>query len=152
MEGTNLQFEQVARLDTLRRRAERWSDVLIGHLVARYGIQAYAFELDRTRDFGSEQLRSATNAAASQQLWDLYRLSLRSAFEPYNTPNDREDQFRKSIVTSLFGWLPAGCFAETGLPTSPWVHRLLRTMHTDDVQDPTIRVLRPGLRRLQDHG
>jgi hypothetical protein len=136
VDGPQISGEQLARLDTLRRRAERWADVLIGHLVVRYGVTDYCFDLSRARDFGSEQLRTVTNATAHQQLWDLYRLSLRSAFEPYSLAMPRDEEFREALVSTICGWLPPDLFTESGLIKSPWVARFLRTVHATDAQDP----------------
>lgn len=54
-EGRQLPCGDLPWLDQLRRRCERWTDVLVGHLVNRYGVEEFAFDPDRAREFGRTQ-------------------------------------------------------------------------------------------------
>ena len=42
--GPGIDAEAVLRLNRLRRRAERWTDLLIGHLAGRYAVSEFAFD------------------------------------------------------------------------------------------------------------
>jgi hypothetical protein len=68
--------DPAATVDRFRRRCERWTDVLIGPLVARYGTAIYAHEARRAWEFGEELLSAELVAGAEQ----LRRAGFRTAF------------------------------------------------------------------------
>jgi hypothetical protein len=76
-----LPIERLAELDRTRRRVERWTDVLVGPLVARFGeeLADFAFDQRRAHDFGSQQ-SPARFQATSQPAWSFLMAGLRSAF------------------------------------------------------------------------
>lgn len=121
---------QLARIDQLRRRVERWTDVLLGQMVVRYGLTTYTIDAARSRDFGIEQLRMVTSPRAAQ-LWELYRLSLRSGLADYRHVSELDEQFRKSLIECLWGWVPPALFDDAGVLESPWISRFLCDMHPD---------------------
>jgi len=125
-----LQPAQLTWIDQLRRRVERWTDVLLGHIVVRYGLANYTIDPARSRDFGIEQLRMVTSPRAAQ-LWEMYRISLRSSFANYHDVSDLDAQFRQSLVECLWGWIPPTLFDEAGVLESPWVSRFLGDMEQD---------------------
>ena len=125
-----LQPAQLTWIDQLRRRVERWTDVLLGHLVVRYGLASYTIDPARSRDFGIEQLRMVTSPRAAQ-LWEVYRISLCSSFTDYQIVSELDSQFRQSLVECLWGWIPPALFNEAGVLESPWVSRFLCDMEPD---------------------
>ena len=68
--------EPVAALDRFRRRCERWTDMLIGPVLARYGTAAYAQDARRAWEFGEELLESENVPGAEQ----LREAGYRTAF------------------------------------------------------------------------
>lgn len=57
----SLPIERMAELDRLRRRIERWTDLLIGPYVARFGepLDVFAFDPRRARDLAKSNSRHA---------------------------------------------------------------------------------------------
>jgi hypothetical protein len=66
--------EAAASIDRFRRRCERWTDALIGPILARYGTSLFAHNPRRAWEFGEEQLGAATAVA------QLQRAGIRAAF------------------------------------------------------------------------
>jgi len=71
--------KNVVTLDQLRRRSERWTDLLLGHLVVRYPVAEFAFDRDRAYDFGSDQ-RSQQIENPQATVWKLIQAGLRISF------------------------------------------------------------------------
>ncbi len=64
-----LPSRETTAIDRLRRRVERWTDVLVGPMVIQYGVTDFAFDVERAKDHGPTQSPlsfSGPNAAASQ--------------------------------------------------------------------------------------
>lgn len=64
-----LPARQAVVVDRLRRRVERWTDVLVGPLVRKYDVTDFVFDVERARDFGTTQppaALSTMNLAMSQ--------------------------------------------------------------------------------------
>ncbi|HUQ71706.1 MAG TPA: hypothetical protein VM165_19410 [Planctomycetaceae bacterium] len=64
---------EFAELDRLRRRCERWTDVLLGPLVIRYGHAQYAHDARRAWDFGEDAASSVTCEITAKMLRSSYR-------------------------------------------------------------------------------
>ncbi|MDZ4688670.1 MAG: hypothetical protein SH850_26655 [Planctomycetaceae bacterium] len=64
---------EFAELDRLRRRCERWTDVLLGPLVIRYGHAQYAHDARRAWDFGEDGASSVTCDITAKMLRSSYR-------------------------------------------------------------------------------
>lgn len=62
-----ISHRQSAQLDKLRRRAERWTDLLLAHMVQFRAIEEYAFELPRVDDF-AETLAMGENRDVASSL------------------------------------------------------------------------------------
>ncbi|HUG89451.1 MAG TPA: hypothetical protein VML55_01370 [Planctomycetaceae bacterium] len=69
-DGRQLPAAEILRMDQLRRRCERWTDVLVGHLVCRYGVEDFAFDAARARDFGRTQYRHG-EVSPREPVWEL---------------------------------------------------------------------------------
>ena len=81
LHSTCLPVDQLAELDRLRRRVERWTDMLLGPLVTHYGneLADFAFDPRRARDFGAEQSQARFGTTA-RPAWSFLLAGLRSAF------------------------------------------------------------------------
>lgn len=54
---------EFAELDRLRRRCERWTDVLLGPLVVRFGLAQYAHDPRRAWDYGEDAAITSSDIA-----------------------------------------------------------------------------------------
>lgn len=114
LHSTVLPADQLSDLDRLRRRVERWTDVLLGPLVAHYGdeLANFAFDARRAREFATEQM-SARFRSTSQPAWSFLLAGLRTAFpggpsvSPSNDPT-------LPILRSMLALFPEDAFQSSG--------------------------------------
>ncbi len=71
--------DPAAAIDRFRRRCERWTDVLIGPVLARHGTAMFAHDPRRAWEFGEEQLTSEAVAGADQLMQASFRAAFRDA-------------------------------------------------------------------------
>ena len=114
LHSTILPADQLGELDRLRRRVERWTDVLIGPLIAHYGddLADFAFDARRAREFAVDQM-SARFRSTSQPAWSFLLAGLRSAFpdEP-STPPLKDPVL--PILRSMLALYPEEAFQSSG--------------------------------------
>ena len=68
-----------ARVDALRNRAQRWTDLLIAHILQRFDLWEISFDVQRAKDFAEEHLRQNI-CAPDSRVWNLILVGLRIAF------------------------------------------------------------------------
>jgi len=74
--GSDVPLHELIELDRLRRRAERWTDVLIAPMVVRYPVGEFAFDEQRARDFAQD----LESRGPSHRLWALILAGVQLAF------------------------------------------------------------------------
>ena len=77
--GPGIDAEAAVKLNRLRRRAERWTDLLVGHLAGMHDVSEFAFDPQRASDF-AEDLRHRSGLQGGRHVWPLVLASLRAAF------------------------------------------------------------------------
>lgn len=70
-----------AELDRLRRRCERWTDLLLGPLVVRHGFAHYAYDSRRAWDYGEDAESSPTSDLARKMWKSGYRAAFTGWFQ-----------------------------------------------------------------------
>jgi hypothetical protein len=127
LHSTALPADQLADLDRLRRRVERWTDVLIGPLMAHYGheLSVFAFDPRRAREFGEEQLH-ARFQSASQPAWSFLLAGLRSAFSNGSEIVSSNDP-AMPILRSIMALFPDNVFHAGGPMRSLVQSRIARS-------------------------
>jgi len=115
--------DEPGRIDQLRRQIERWTDVLVGHLVVRFGVSEFAFDAERARDFGEEQL-SENWGRRDLQSWDLYLTCLRTTFPPLRLSRGRLKYLREEQMRQMLSSFPAEVFGDEGTLKPVWLRRL----------------------------
>jgi hypothetical protein len=106
-------LEHLHRIDQVRRRVERWTDLLLGHLVERYQVEDFAFNAERSRDFGAQQLLQST-ARPREQVWALVLVGLRMAFPTAANASPPNEYFQHQIIASILNCFPADSFQPEG--------------------------------------
>ncbi|MES2791963.1 MAG: hypothetical protein V4719_20280 [Planctomycetota bacterium] len=124
---TTLGFEQLTKIDRIRRRVERWTDLLLGHLVESYRVDDFAFDPVRAREFGSQQLLQS-NERPRDQTWVLLLVGLQMAFPESPTPLPHE-LLQGEIAASILACFPPSAFQAAG-PFRPIIERGRQT-HED---------------------
>ncbi len=114
--ANSMPSERMAELDRLRRRVERWTDLVVGPYVARFGepLDAFAFDPRRAKDFGEEQFASRFQSIA-QPSWSFLLAGLRSAFPQTKqfTPSSNND-LMLPILRSILASFPDDAFGGEG--------------------------------------
>ena len=104
---------EFARIDKVRRQVERWTDLLLSPLVDGPGLEDFAFEADRVRDF-SPGLRPEIRALRGE----LTMAGLRTAFAPFCDPLVCAAE-QMAVVTAILAAFPDSAFAP-GSPLEAW--------------------------------
>lgn len=111
------------RLSGIRRRCERWTDLLVGYLTGLADVADFAIEPDRARDF-AEDLQYRSNLAGGRQAWPLVLSSLRAAFQQSLASESPNADLNAQIASSILACFPAELFDSTGMFRSLWLMRL----------------------------
>ena len=149
LHSTSLPADQLAELDRLRRRVERWVDVLLGPLVAHYGneLADFAFDPRRARDFGEEQSQ-ARFQSISHPRWSFLLAGLRSAFPSGSTAVSVNDP-TMPILRSVMALFPDNVFQAEGPIQSLRQSRIVRsseqTEGPPELSDNSLQRLRHDL-------
>ncbi len=117
---------QAAALNVVRKRAERWSDVLIGGLLQHGVSREFAVEADRAVDF-AEDLAERREQAGGRYAWTLTLTALGNAFADLLHPPAANPDANARLAASILGCFPAELFDSTGMLKSLWLTRLLAT-------------------------
>ncbi len=149
LHSTSLPADQLAELDRLRRRVERWVDVLLGPLIAHYGneLSDFAFDPRRARDFGEEQ-SPARFQSTSQPRWSFLLAGLRSAFPNGSTTVSSNDP-SMPILRSVMALFPDNVFQAEGPIQSLRQSRIVRSSEQSEgpleLSDESLQCLRHDL-------
>ena len=124
-------LEQGFRLNRLRRRAERWTDLLIGYLLKVGDVSHFAFQPDRARQF-ADDFRDRASMEGARYAWPLLLASLRAAFKTGLARVSPNGDLNAQIAASVLASLQPELLEAIGLLRSAWLMRM--TNVTDDAQ------------------
>jgi hypothetical protein len=121
--GPGVDAEGAVKLNHLRRRTERWTDLLVGHL-ARYGdVAEFAIDIDRAMEF-SRDLEFQTDQQGGRQAWPLLQASLRAAFQRGLSTTSPNEDLNAQIASAILSCFPSDLFDSIGLFRSLWLSRI----------------------------
>lgn len=103
----------MSQVDRIRRKSERWSDLLIGHLVLNYQLDEFAFESSRSLEFGQSQMREIISAT-DEPVWEFVLAGVRLAFSSIDGVAAPSDVWNRGIVRAILGSFPADSFDGVG--------------------------------------
>lgn len=101
-----------ADLDRLRRRCDRWTDLLIGTICGRDEFFQFAFNPDRARDFAEESREAGSSTSHPVEL--LVAAGVRLSFlgqlpeVAFNSPAFEQ------LIRAILGSLPTAAFEQDG--------------------------------------
>ncbi|HVU90409.1 MAG TPA: hypothetical protein VHD36_24000 [Pirellulales bacterium] len=106
------------RLDRLRRRAECWSDLLVGFISMTHDVCEFGSNAERARDF-ADDFRDE-----GPQAWSLMFASLRASFATaFDRPSPNAD-LNGEIAAGIVLCFQPEIFDSTGLLRPLWISRL----------------------------
>jgi hypothetical protein len=142
-------IEDIHGLEQLRRRSERWTDLLIGYLLARDEVAQFAFDPARALDFAHGIVRHE-RAGAGREAWSLTLESLRRAFRDLPCSTNPNTDLNERIAASILACFDPGTFESIGPFRSLWLSRLLS--HTSDAAGMLDQLLELDERRRGKRG
>lgn len=128
---TGLPLEEAVQLNRLRRRAERWTDLLLGHLWQEEADGELAFDRRRAADFASDH-RDDRVAQVSPHAWPLLFASLQAAFQQRLDARSPNFDLNEQIASGILACFGPDLFDGIGTVHSLWVVRLMAM--TSDTQ------------------
>ncbi|MDB5337919.1 MAG: hypothetical protein JWN70_3538 [Planctomycetaceae bacterium] len=143
---TTLGIEHLTNIDRIRRRVERWTDLMLGHLVETYQVDDFAFDSVRAREFGAQQLLQSSERPRDQ-VWVLLLVGLRMAF-PESEIAPPHELLQEEIVSSILACFPPAAFQAAG-PFKPILERRIPTPvepnPPQDIPTPVTSTSNPNL-------
>lgn len=124
--GRGISATDVAALNRLRRRTERWNDMLLGYLLPAVEISELAFSPGRTKDF-ADGLHYEKKQKWGQFAWPLVFSSLRAAFHSIGDVESPNADLNGRIAASVLSCFGPDLFDSTGRFQSVWQMRLTNT-------------------------
>ncbi len=115
--GTHLSPPIALELNRLRRKSERWTDLLLGRVAKAGDAGLYAFEPQRVADFAID---TETDGTA----WSLVRAGARAAFAAKICERSPNSDVNADVAAAILACLPSGSFLDSGLIQSPALARL----------------------------
>lgn len=143
LNGHAFSTQQAVTINRLRRRADRWTDVLIGGLWQLGAMDEFAVDAERAEDFAAE-LALRRHEPDGRNAWRLTLVSLRGAFHTGLSPIAANPDANARIVAGVLGCLQGELFDSTGLPRSLWLMRISAT--AGDAQGMINELLEPSPR------
>src|SRR3989304_254786 len=122
--GPGIDAESAVKLNRLRRRIERWTDMLLGYLYGLHNCSEFAFDPQRAKDF-SEDLHYQCKHPGGRHAWPLVLASLRAAFQHGQVAESPNADINGRIGSSILSCFQPELFDSTGLFCSMWLMRLM---------------------------
>jgi hypothetical protein len=146
-EGRILALGQIIELNRLRRRLERWADMLLSHFAGLIDTAEFAFEPARARDFADDLDRDSVGENR-QFTSELVLSSVRASFAgglAERTANPDLNRRIGSAVLELFGDQISEAI---GFIKPLWLQRIYRT--ANDAQQMIDELVRLDLGLIAD--
>ena len=105
--------DRVMQVDRLRRRCDRWTDLLIGPIAFKSDCFEFAFDTERSRDFGEEG-SIADPATGPHPIEHLVSAGLRLTFLKHLSPANLEEPEFAGLTQSVLSSLPECAFHRDG--------------------------------------
>ncbi|MDP6442282.1 MAG: hypothetical protein QGG36_25110 [Pirellulaceae bacterium] len=121
--GHAVDIEQAVELNRIRRKCERWTDMLLANLLPDYDPSEFCFDERRTGDFAAD-MRDEREQTLTPTSWNVVMTSLRASFGHgfvAHSPNaDLNDRIANSVNSSF----QAEMYDSTGVIKTNWMLRL----------------------------
>jgi hypothetical protein len=107
------QMSRAASLDRIRRRCDRWTDLLIGHVMGHEDIVDFAFDPERARDF-AEECRGEEPGEKGSPVELLVEAGLRLGFLGQLPDTALTSPQFQTLIQSILICLPQQAFERDG--------------------------------------
>jgi len=131
-DGRVISLPEAVKLNHLRRRCERWTDMLLAHLSNYTDIREFACDFDRARDF-AEDLDHESVHAEHRLTCQLVLGSLRASFADGLDNGSPNADVNRRIGSAVLAAFREEIADSTGLVKSAWLERISRTASDTEV-------------------
>lgn len=121
-----LSLADVARIDRLRRKVERWADLLLGPLVLQHDTGEFAFDARRAREFGRDYFDDQTSSQ-HEWTWRLLITGLHSSFAKSLLTRASAQSGLQLLCDAILKCIPADAFYSDGSPRGALSARISRS-------------------------
>lgn len=122
-QGPGINSYEALELNRLRRRAERWTDLLLGQVLLVADASPLAFDADLAREFADE-LRGQPAWQPGGNAWSLALSSLRASFHPVPQYVSPYADLNSQIASAVIAAFPSEAFESAGTPLPQWARSL----------------------------
>ena len=136
----NIEAKAAVKLNRIRRRSERWTDLLVGRVGSVQEVAEFAVDPKRAQDF-ADDAPSRRGFEASRLAWPLLLASLRTAFQRELGAVSPNGDLNAAIAAGILACFPSELFDSTGLFRSLWLMRI--TSAAEDAQVMIEELLAP---------
>lgn len=116
LEDPDANPEVFDRLNKLRRKVERWTDLLLGQLPDLEAATLFAFQPNRVRDFSEESLEYTTNESTARQM--IFANSMPNDLNQFASRFPANPEINRKIASGLLNCFTVDRFDSLGLPKS----------------------------------
>ena len=124
--GPGMDTEAAMKLNRLRCRTERWTDMLVGYLAGLHDCCGFAVDPQRAKEF-SQDLHYQCRHPGGRHAWPLVLASLRAAFQQGMAQQSPNAELNARIASSILSCFQPELFDSTGLFCSMWLMRLINS-------------------------
>ena len=123
LRGPGINAQQAAMLNQLRRKTERWSDMLLGYLMTHVEIDDFAVDPGRAKEF-AEDLSHQKELKNGSSAWALVKASMKTAFGRGLGPLAANGDLNEKIALGVLACFASDQFDSIGKLRSLWMARL----------------------------
>lgn len=123
--------DQGLAVDELRRRCQRWTDLLIGHVAGEPDVRRLAFDSERAEDF-RESVERQQKTRLARETQSIALGSLRSSFQTGLSVKSPNADLNARIASGVVACFPPNAFEPTGIARTMWFSRMQNT--ADDAE------------------
>lgn len=128
----------VPRLDLLRRRMERWTDVLLSPLILRHPVDGACFSPERAFDAAPAYDQSRYHAG-NAGLWNLTGAALRSSVPARMVAPGERLKILGDLTSSILSAFPPSAFNAGGVLRSEPLRRIFHIVRETSAVSPPAR-------------
>ena len=123
--------EAFDRMNRLRRRIERWTDLFLAQMPACEAAHTFAFEIERVEDFRMENEEAIPDIAAGRQ--QVFIASLAADLQNLSDAFPANPELNRDIASGVMACFPADRFDSNGIPKT--IRQIWLEQSSHDTED-----------------
>lgn len=123
LHGRGLEASLMVPLNRLRRRTERWTDMLLGYIATRTDVNSFGYDQARVREFAMD-IREEREATQGNHSWIMLLESAIDAFGNELVSQPANADLNRDIAEAIMGCFRPGFFDRSGMLQPMWESRI----------------------------